>query len=331
MERLGVAFTGGLTPPEIVECVQLAEDLGYESAWMAEGHGGDQFSVLTACALATSRIGLGTSISSVFVRSAPTIAMAAACVDYFSGGRFMLGLGSSHRVQVGPEHGLPFGQPIPRLRECVDIVRRLLRDGDVSYQGEVFDIRGFDLQFRPLRSEIPIFVAAVFPRMLGICGEIAQGALLTWCTLEHARAAAGYVQAGAERQGKDPCEVEVATLLSCAVGEQEESAHDQMRAVIANYAARFPRYRRLMEEAGFAEEIGAVRRAWTEGDRQQALRLVPSGLIREMALVGSVDECRARLQEYREAGITLPIISPRIAGEDAKREAMSIIRACTPV
>lgn len=167
MERLGVAFTGGLTPPEIVQCVQLAEELGYESAWMAEGHGGDQFSVLTACALATSRIGLGTSISSVFVRSAPTIAMSAACVDYFSGGRFILGLGSSHRVQVGPEHGLPFGQPIPRLRECVDIVRQLLRDGDVSYRGEVFDIQGFDLQFRPLRQEIPIFVAAVFPANAG--------------------------------------------------------------------------------------------------------------------------------------------------------------------
>ena len=331
MERLGVAFTGGLTPPEIVQCVQLAEELGYESAWMAEGHGGDQFSVLTACALATSRIGLGTSISSVFVRSAPTIAMSAACVDYFSGGRFILGLGSSHRVQVGPEHGLPFGQPIPRLRECVDIVRQLLRDGDVSYRGEVFDIQGFDLQFRPLRQEIPIFVAAVFPRMLEICGEIAQGVLLTWCTLEHARAAAGHVATGAERQGKNTSDVEVATLLSCAVGESEASATEQMRAVIANYAARFPRYRRLMEEAGFAEEVEAVRRMWRAGDRQQAMRLVPSGLIREMALVGSVDECRARLQEYRQAGITLPIISPRIAGENAKQQAMSIIRACAPL
>ena len=81
MERLGVAVTAGLAPNEVVECVKLAEELGYESAWMAEGHGGDQFSVLTACAVATERIRLGTSITSVFVRSAPTIGMAAACVD----------------------------------------------------------------------------------------------------------------------------------------------------------------------------------------------------------------------------------------------------------
>ena len=122
MERLGLAVTGGLAPKEIVECVRLAEELGYESAWMAEGHGGDQFSVLTACALATDKIRLGTSITSVFVRTAPTIAMAAACVDHFSNGRFVLGVGSSHKVQVEPEHGQEFSDAVPRLRETVDIV-----------------------------------------------------------------------------------------------------------------------------------------------------------------------------------------------------------------
>jgi alkanesulfonate monooxygenase SsuD/methylene tetrahydromethanopterin reductase-like flavin-dependent oxidoreductase (luciferase family) len=108
MARIGVAFYGGLTPGEIVDCVKIAEALGYESAWMAEGHGGDQFAVLTACALATQRILLGTSISSIFVRSVPTIAMAAATVDHLSQRRFILGLGSSHKVQVEPEHGLPY-------------------------------------------------------------------------------------------------------------------------------------------------------------------------------------------------------------------------------
>ena len=81
MDRIGVGFSGGMSPQDIVDCVKVAEELGYESAWVAEGHGGDQFSVLTACALATERIKLGTSITSVFVRTAPTIAMAAASVD----------------------------------------------------------------------------------------------------------------------------------------------------------------------------------------------------------------------------------------------------------
>ena len=191
MERTGVAFSRGLSPTEIVECVRLAEELGYESAWVAEGHSGDQFSILSACAMVTSKILLGTSISSVFVRSAPTIAMATATVDYLSGGRFILGLGSSHKVQVEPEHGLTFSQPVQRLRECVEVVRTLLMDGGVSYKGEVLNIERFDLWFEPLKKEVPIYVAAVFPKMLQICGEISQGAILTWCTLVHPGARQG--------------------------------------------------------------------------------------------------------------------------------------------
>ena len=119
MDRLGIAFSGGATPAEIVDCVKLAETLGYESAWVAEGHGGDQFVILSACAVQTSKIQLGTSITSVFVRTVPTIAMAAATVDAISGGRFILGVGSSHKVQVEPEHGVPLRQAADASsREC---------------------------------------------------------------------------------------------------------------------------------------------------------------------------------------------------------------------
>ena len=93
MSHIGIAFSGGPSPADIVECVKLAESLGYESAWVAEAHGGDQFAILAACAAQTTTIRLGTAISSVFVRSVPTIAMAAATVDDISGGRFILGSG----------------------------------------------------------------------------------------------------------------------------------------------------------------------------------------------------------------------------------------------
>src|ERR1700758_547679 len=115
MERLGIAFPGGANPGEIVDCVKLAEQLGYESAWVAEGHGGDQFAVLAASAVQTSRILLGTSITSVFVRTAPMIAMAAATLDEVTGGRFILGVGSSHKVQVETEHGMAYDKPLTRV------------------------------------------------------------------------------------------------------------------------------------------------------------------------------------------------------------------------
>ncbi len=330
MDRIGVGFSGGLQPTEIVECIQLADELGYESAWIAEGHGGDQFSILTACALKTEKVLLGTSITSVFVRSAPTIAMAAASVDHFSNGRFVLGLGTSHRVQVGPEHGLVFAQAVPRLRECVEIVRALLRDGEVSYQGEVYNIERFDFWFQPLRREIPIYVAAVFPKMLEVCGEISQGALLTWCTLEHAKTAAQHVAIGAERAGRAAKEVEVATLLPCAVGGAADQGMDAMRTNVARYAATFPRYRKLMEDAGFTEELVAVRQAWQVGRHEEASNLIPEALIDKIALVGSAENCREKLEQYRQAGITQPIISPRVSGPKAKEQAMEVIRACAP-
>ena len=331
MERLGVAFSGGgMSPPEVVQCVRLAEELGYESAWVAEGHGGDQFAILTACALATGRIRLGTAISSVFVRSAPTIAMAAACVDYYSGGRFVLGLGSSHRVQVEPEHGLPFAGPIPRVRDTVAIVRRLLKDGNLlDYRGEAIHIRSFDLHFPVLRPELPIYLAAVFPKMLAIAGEIGQGVLLTWCTPEQARAAAGSVAAGASRAGVNPGDIELAALLSAAAPGDDNDDGD-LRRVVAAYAGRFPRYRRLMAEAGYAGEVELVRRAWQAGNSDEAARLAPEGLISRMSLPADAAARRARLAEYRAAGVTLPIITPRVSGVGAFAAAQGIIRANAP-
>ena len=330
MERVGVGFSGGMSPQDIVECVKLAEELGYESAWVAEGHGGDQFSVLTACALATEKIKLGTSITSVFVRTAPTIAMAAASVDYFSNGRFILGMGTSHKVQVEPEHGLEFTKPVQRLRECVDIVRGILKDSDVNYHGEIYDIDHFDLWFEPLRKEIPIYVAAVFPKMLEICGEISQGAILTWCTLDHAEVAAWHVGIGARNAGRVPGDVEVASLLPCAVSDNRESARDLMRQPIASYAGRFPRYRKLMVDAGFPDEIEKVRVAWQAGNIQESLNLVPGALIDKIGLVGTAGEVQEKLADYRKAGITLPIVSPRFIGDGAKEQALEIIRACAP-
>jgi probable F420-dependent oxidoreductase len=329
--RTGVAFSSnGLTPGEIVDCVRLAEDLGYESAWMAEGHGGDQFAVLSACAVATKRIRLGTSISSVFVRSAPTIAMAAATVDQLSGGRFVLGLGSSHRVQVEGEHGLPFDRAIPRVRDTVAVVRALLRDGVVSHKGDTISIERFDLWFTPFRREIPIYLAALFPRMLQITGELAQGLILTWPTVETGRRAAENVAAGARRAGRRPEDVEIASLLPCQVAGSAAEARERLKPGVAFYAGFFPRYNRLLAEAGFADAVAAVKAAWDRGDRDGAARLVPDALIDAVALAGTPAECRGKIERYRASGIALPIVSPRGGGSDPKARVLAALRACAP-
>jgi alkanesulfonate monooxygenase SsuD/methylene tetrahydromethanopterin reductase-like flavin-dependent oxidoreductase (luciferase family) len=330
MERMGVAFSGGLPPTEIVECVKLAEELGYESAWVAEGHGGDQFAILGACAVATRHILLGTSISSVFVRSATTIGMAAATVDHLSRGRFILGLGSSHRVQVEPEHGLAFVQPTARLRDTIAIVRGLVRDGVVSHRGEVVTIERFDLWFPPHRPDIPIYVAALFPRMLEIAGELAQGVLLTWPTPGTITRAVEHVAIGARRAGREATAVDVASLIPCAVADTAAAARDAMRPAVGLYAGFFPRYNRLLAEAGFADAVRAIKDAFDRGGRDAAAKVVPDELIDTVALAGTPAACRARLAAYRHAGLALPIVSPRVAGPDARKMAMAALRACAP-
>jgi probable F420-dependent oxidoreductase len=310
--------------------VKLAEALGYESAWVAEGHGGDQFAILGACAAVTTRIRLGTSISSVFVRSAPTIGMAAATVDQLSGGRFVLGLGSSHRVQVEPEHGIPFVEPTARLRDTIAIVRSLVRDGVVSHRGEVVTIERFDLWFPPLRPEIPIYVAALFPRLLEIAGEVAEGVLLTWPTPKTIARAVEHVAIGARRAGRAPGAVDVASLIPCAVADSAAAARDAMRPAVGLYAGFFPRYNRLLAEAGFGEAVRAIKEAYDRGGREAAAKVVPDELIDAVALAGTPATCRARLAAYRAAGLALPIVSPRVAGADGKASAMAAIRACAP-
>lgn len=330
MTRIGLAISGGLTATDIVECVTLAEQLGYESAWVAEGHGGDQFAVLAACAMATTRILLGTSISSVFVRSIPTIAMAAATVDQLSNQRFILGLGSSHRVQVEPEHGITYTRPIQRVRESVEAIRTLLRDGVVSYQGETIQIGHFDLWFTPIRRELPIYLSALFPKMLEVCGELAQGVLMTRSTLATGGAAAEHIAVGARRAGRRPEEIDLASLLPCSVAADRQAAFEAMRPGVALYAGFFPRYNRLMAESGFPEAAQAIKAAWDRGDHEGAARAVPDALIDTTSVVGTPTECQERLAAYRRSGIALPIISPFSRGAEGKQRVLDAIRACAP-
>ena len=329
-QRVGIGFSGGPNATEIVDCIRLAEQLGYESAWVAEGHGGDQFAILSAAAGATSRIGLGTNITSVFVRTVPTIAMAAMTVDQPSQGRFFLGVGSSHKVQVGPEHGVIYEKPLTRVRETVEAVRQLTSTGQLQYKGQTIAIENFDLWFTPYRPRFPIYIAAVFPKMTALCGEVADGIILTRSTLETASNARQHIDAGARQAGRQSSNIAMTTLLPTAVADTMEEARDQIRPGLALYAGFFPRYNRLMAEHGFDGEANDIARAWADGDQEAAIRSVSDAMIDATSVAGTPGHCRERLEDYRQSGIDLPIISPFARGKTAKATFEVAIRACAP-
>jgi probable F420-dependent oxidoreductase len=330
MDRIGIAVSGGPNPAEVVDLVVLAESLGYDSAWIAEGHGGDQFALLAACAMRTSRIRLGTSISSVFVRTAPTIAMAASSLADLSDGRFILGLGSSHKAQVEPEHGVVYTKPLTRTRETVAIVRRLIRDGRVQFDGQTVRIESFDLWYAPRQRDVPVYLSAVFAKGIALCGEVADGIILTRSTLTTASAVREQLATAARQAGRDPDRIEVTTLLPTSVADTREAALAALRPGLAFYAGFFPRYNRMMAEHGFAAEAAAIAEAWKCGDRDAAERAVSDAMIDATSIAGTPEQCRARVEAYRQSGIDLPIISPFARGSDARARFEAAIRACAP-
>lgn len=330
MAPLAIAVSGGPRPSEIVELIRLAEDLGYESAWVAEGHGGDQFAVLSAAAVQTSTIKLGTAISSVFVRTAPTIAMAAATLDDLSGGRFILGLGSSHKVQVEPEHGVVYAKPVTRTRETVAFIRSLLAEGVASFDGETIRIENFDLWFERADRAIPIYLAGLFPKMLQATGEIADGVILTRSTLATAAATRKDLAVGAALAGRDVNQVALTSLLPLAISEDRADAFDRMRPGLAFYVSFFPRYRRLIAEHGFQDEVARIAEAWARDDRKTAIGRVSDAMIDATGIAGTPAECRDKIDAYRASGIDLPILSPFARGPGAKATFDFAIRACAP-
>jgi probable F420-dependent oxidoreductase len=330
MSRIGIAISGGPNPAEIIDLVVLAESLGYESAWVAEGHGGDQFAILAACAMRTERIRLGTSISSVFVRTAPTIAMAASTIADLSGGRFILGLGSSHKAQVEPEHGVVYSKPLTRTRETVAVVRELIREGRASFKGETIRIENFDLWYTPRHRDVPVWLSAVFQKGIALCGEVADGIILTRSTLQTAASVRVHLTEGARKAGRDPTQIEVTSLLPTSVADTRVIALAALRPGIAFYCGFFPRYDRMMAEHGFTTEAAAIAEAWARGDREMAERAVSDEMIDATSISGTPEQCRARIEAYRRSGIDLPIISPFARGPDAKSRFEAAIRACAP-
>ena len=124
--------------------------------------------------------------------------------------------------------------------------------------------------------------------------------------------------------------MDIASLLPCHVADSREEAVARLRPSVALYGGFFPRYNRLIAENGFPEAAVAIRAAWQRGDREGAARAVPDAMVEAVAVVGTADQCRARVQEYRASGLDLPILSPRVSGSDGKASVIAAIRACAP-
>src|SRR3989442_14077590 len=316
MRRLGL-YVGrlpgfdkiGSDKRELIECVRAADACGYDSFWMPEAWERDAFTILTELALNTERIHLGTGIIKIFSRSPALIAMSAATLDEISGGRFRLGLGTSGARVIEDLHGVPYTKPLTRLRETIQIIRLLLAGQRVDFDGECFQLRRFKLGFKPMRADIPVYVAALTPKSLRQIGEIADGWLPTHWPRTRLEDGIAEIRTGAEAVHRDPSRIEIAPFMNVIVSDDLAKARNQARLPLAYYVGGMGNYYHdALARLGFGAEIDRTRELWQAGRRKNAIAAVTDEMVDSIAICGHLDHCRARLDELFALGATLPLI-----------------------
>ena len=233
-------------------------------------------------------------------------------MDLISNHRFILGLGIGHRAAVEGAHGITFERPLSRIRETVNIVRLLLKGEKVHYAGKVFSVKNGNLgAFQEF--PVPIYLAALGPKMIEMAGEIADGVLLNWTAPEHIKEALGHLERGAARAGRNLDDIDVACYIRVAVTADEEMVRAPLRRQILRYA-RMDYYRDFFARTGFAEEIQAVGLYLAQDDRDNAAAAVSEKMQRQLAVFGTADFCRQEIEKIRALGIKMPVIAPFSVG-----------------
>jgi probable F420-dependent oxidoreductase len=304
MAGVGTFISVGKSLDQAVERVKHAEALGYDSTYVTHIAGRDSLAVLMAYAAATERIKLGTGVLPIYSRTPVATAQTAATIDEFSGGRMVLGLGVSHQVTVENWFGTKLERPLKAMREYVEIVRACFR-GEDPPEGEIFLSRFRFMGYEP-RPDLPIYVAALSPKMLRLAGEIADGAMLWLCNPDYIRdVVVPEVRSGRERAGKSIDGFDIVAAIPSAVTDDKPAAYDTMRGDLLTYWS-LPFYRAMIERSGFGEDIAAFDEAMQAGDVERAKAAVPDRFLDDLTAIGSADEVRAGVQRYAGAGATSP-------------------------
>ena len=331
MERYGVRLENdpNLSPKDYQELSSQAEKGGFEAVWVPEGGGRDSLTSLATIAMRTEKVKLGTGILPIFARTPTNTAMGAAGMAAVSDGRFMLGLGVGHAPTVESRDGIPFKQPMTRMRETILIVKALLAGEKVNFTGKQFKLTGASMGASTPKSKVPIYIAALGPQMLELAGELADGVLMNWTAVDYLGEAIGHIKRGTEKAGRDLSEIDIAGYVRVAVGDDVSTSRDSLRYQVARYASN-PFYRNFFAETGFDEEMSDAAAALADGNLDKAADSITVEMQDQVAVVGTAEECRAALEKRRAAGLQLPVIAPFAVGDNMASH-QHVIEALAPI
>jgi F420-dependent oxidoreductase-like protein len=306
---LVIPYWSDIRKDEIIDFAQLAEGLGYDSIWVPEMWGRDAFSIISVIALNTKRIKLGTGIVSVYSRTPAIIAQTIATLDEISGGRMMLGLGTSGPAVIEDWHGVKYEKPLRRTQEYVEIIRQVIGGGRVNYHGEIFKLKKFRLQFKPIRENIPIYIASTGPKNIRLTGEIADGWIPFLVPIQSLEETIERLHSGARESGRDPERIKICPYLPALVSEDVDLSIKLVKEYIAFYVGSMGTYYyNLMNRYGFGTEAESITSAIKKGRKSEAIESVSDTLLNSVSIVGSSYEGKIKVGEFINAGADFPII-----------------------
>ena len=322
MNRVAIYLQDKHPIAEGIDYVKYAEARGFEAVWQAESRlVRDAIVPMAAFAATTERIKIGSGVINPWTRNAAVIAATFSTLWDVAPGRVLLGIGAwwdplASKVGVSREH------PLQAMRETVEVVRRLLSMENVTYHGEfvhltdvVIDIVHGDRGPRP----IPIYIGATGDHMMELSGEIADGVLLNYLVSPaYNTHALEPLERGAQRAGRSLDQLDRPQLVVCSLDHDRGRALDCARELVTQYLGQQPH---IMKASGvnpeLLEEIGRIL-TWpaTEDQIQAAMKLVPDDVVQLITASGTPEECRAKVQEYLDAGCTCPVLYP--LGDDVR-------------
>jgi 5,10-methylenetetrahydromethanopterin reductase len=320
--KTGYSLGPLLTIDEILRFSRLANSYkNVHSLWVPETWGREAFSTLGAISQVAQVPKLGTAILNVYSRTPSTIAMGGITLDFLSGNRTLLGLGVSTSAIIEDWHGLAFDRPLARMREMVTLLRLIWSGNLVSFKGDFFNVSNFKLLHHPLRSSIPIFLAAVNPLMIALSLSVAEGLLLYLRPFSELKATVQRIRRDIMRP------FELASAFICSISDAfPDKARIRAAKTLAFYISVGVYYRKLISNSGFTNETDAIVEEYNKRGLDAASKIVSDKLLDEIAICGDSEQGRRSLRRFVSSGITLPIlqINP-VEGEDIQKSFIKLL------
>ncbi len=335
---LNLSYSGSGVALDMAKILE-AERLGYASVWTAEAYGSDAVTPAAWIAARTERIHVGTAIMQIPARTPAMTAMTAMTLDALSGGRFRLGLGVSGPQVVEGWHGQPFGKPLARTREYVEVVRAILRrEKPVEFRGDYYQIpyAGADATGlgKPLRSilhgraDLPIYLAAVGPKNVALAAEIADGWIPVFFSPRRAAMFCEWLAAGSAARGGARPGFDVMPMVSVVVGDDVAACRAVVKPRVALYVGGMGArgrnfYNDIARRYGYEDAAARIQELFLGGRRDEAVAAVPDALVDEVALCGPRERIREQLAEWTASGVTTLMVAGDLAAVRTMAELAS--------